>query len=58
MINFDTLTVLQALYYILPAYFANSVPTIFGGGSQIDLGRNFTDGRPLFGSHKTMGVHQ
>jgi len=54
MINFDTLTVLQALYYILPAYFANSVPTIFGGGSQIDLGRNFTDGRPLFGPHKTI----
>jgi len=54
MISFNILTVLQALYYVLPAYFANSVPTIFGGGSQIDLGRNFTDGRPLFGPHKTI----
>ncbi|MBS7644102.1 CDP-2,3-bis-(O-geranylgeranyl)-sn-glycerol synthase [Candidatus Bathyarchaeota archaeon] len=54
MIDFDALTMFQALYYILPAYVANAVPTVFGGGSQIDFGRNFIDGRPLFGPHKTI----
>jgi len=43
----------QALYFILPAYCANAVPVIFGGGLPIDFGRNFIDGKPLFGAHKT-----
>jgi len=43
----------EALYFILPAYCANAVPVLFGGGLQIDFGRNFIDGKPLFGSHKT-----
>ena len=43
-----------ALYFILPAYFANAAPIIFGGGRPIDGGRKFWDGKPIFGSHKTI----
>jgi CDP-2,3-bis-(O-geranylgeranyl)-sn-glycerol synthase len=43
----------QALYFILPAYCANAIPVLFGGGLPIDFGRNFIDGKPLFGAHKT-----
>jgi CDP-2,3-bis-(O-geranylgeranyl)-sn-glycerol synthase len=43
----------QALYFILPAYCANAIPVLFGGGLPMDFGRNFIDGKPLFGSHKT-----
>lgn len=43
----------KALYFILPAYCANAIPVLFGGGLPMDFGRNFIDGKPLFGSHKT-----
>jgi len=43
----------QALYFILPAYCANALPVLFGGGLPMDFGRNFIDGKPLFGAHKT-----
>lgn len=42
-----------ALYFIFPAYCANSSPVIFGGGKPIDCEKKFLDGRPIFGSHKT-----
>jgi len=42
-----------ALWFILPAYVANAFPVIFGGGLAIDMGRKFSDGKPIFGSHKT-----
>jgi len=42
-----------ALWFILPAYVANAFPVIFGGGLAIDIGRKFSDGKPIFGSHKT-----
>jgi len=45
--------IFNALYYIFPAYCANATPVIFGGGKPIDCGRNFLDGKPIFGSHKT-----
>lgn len=45
--------VAQALYFIVPVYCANAVPVLFGGGLPMDFGRNFIDGKPLFGSHKT-----
>jgi len=44
---------LDALVFIFPAYCANAVPVIFGGGSPIDGGRLFRDGKPIFGAHKT-----
>lgn len=43
-----------ALLFIGPSYFANAAPLVFGGGSALDRGRKFFDGRPLFGSHKTL----
>lgn len=30
------------------------MPVIFGGGLAIDLGRKMPDGKPIFGSHKTV----
>lgn len=50
----DLTAVGYALYYILPAYVANAVPTIFGGKMLIDFDRRFIDGRPIFGEHKTI----
>jgi CDP-2,3-bis-(O-geranylgeranyl)-sn-glycerol synthase len=43
-----------ALYFIFPAYCANAAPVIFGGGHPIDAGKVFIDGKPIFGSHKTV----
>lgn len=42
-----------AVWYILPAYFANMAPVVFGGGPPIDRGRNWIDGRRILGDHKT-----
>ena len=38
----------------LPAWIANSMPVVFGGGMPIDQGRHFRDGRRLFGDGKTI----
>jgi len=43
-----------ALWFILPAYIANAFPVIFGGGLAIDMGKKLSDGKPIFGSHKTV----
>jgi CDP-2,3-bis-(O-geranylgeranyl)-sn-glycerol synthase len=43
----------EALKFIFPAYCANAVPVILGRGLPIDFGRNFVDGKPILGSHKT-----
>jgi len=45
--------VINALYFIFPAYCANATPVIFGGGAPIDAGKKFLDGKPILGSHKT-----
>lgn len=45
---------IDALVFIFPAYCANAVPVIFGGGRPLDGGRLFVDGKPIFGSHKTV----
>ncbi|MEM2889916.1 MAG: CDP-2,3-bis-(O-geranylgeranyl)-sn-glycerol synthase [Candidatus Hadarchaeum sp.] len=44
----------QAIWFILPAYFANAAPVILGGGPPLDLGRRFVDGRRIFGEGKTL----
>ncbi len=46
--------ILLALWFILPAYIANSTAALFGGGAPIDFGRNFSDGRRVFGDGKTL----
>jgi CDP-2,3-bis-(O-geranylgeranyl)-sn-glycerol synthase len=46
-------TILDLVLFILPAYFANATPVIFGGGTPMDFKRNFCDGRRLLGDGKT-----
>ncbi|MEM2047323.1 MAG: CDP-2,3-bis-(O-geranylgeranyl)-sn-glycerol synthase [Candidatus Jordarchaeales archaeon] len=55
----DLLTLLLLMFwYILPAYAANGLAVIFGRGNQfnapLDLGKNFIDGRRIFGEGKTV----
>jgi len=45
--------VIEALKFIFPAYCANAVPVIAGGGPPLDLGRKFFDGKPILGKNKT-----
>lgn len=45
--------IVYAMYFIFPAYCANAIPVIFGGGLPIDGGRTFLDGKPILGAHKT-----
>ena len=47
-------TIGTALLFIGPSYVANAAPLVLGGGKPLDGGRNFVDGRPIFGSHKTL----
>ncbi|MCX6767449.1 MAG: CDP-2,3-bis-(O-geranylgeranyl)-sn-glycerol synthase [Candidatus Micrarchaeota archaeon] len=44
---------IQAIIFILPAYVANAVPVIFGGGAPIDSGKKFLNGKRLLGEGKT-----
>ena len=44
----------EALLFIGPSYVANAAPLLFGGGARLDRGRNFIDGQPILGSHKTV----
>jgi len=44
----------EALYLIFPAYCANSIPVILGGGPAIDGGRRFIDDKPILGPRKTI----
>jgi CDP-2,3-bis-(O-geranylgeranyl)-sn-glycerol synthase len=43
----------EALKFIFPAYCANAVPVLAGGGLPMDFGRTFSDKRPIFGKNKT-----
>lgn len=45
----------MSFIFTAPAFFANSVPVFTSGLGRIDGGRNFRDGKPLLGSHKTIG---
>lgn len=46
--------VAYTLFFIFPAYVANAIPVLFGGGRAIDGGKKMRDGKPFFGSHKTI----
>ncbi|MBY9007640.1 MAG: CDP-2,3-bis-(O-geranylgeranyl)-sn-glycerol synthase [Candidatus Lokiarchaeota archaeon] len=46
-------TLIFSLFLIIPAYISNAGMVLVGGGKPIDGGRNFFDGRRLFGDHKT-----
>src|SRR3989441_8052811 len=43
----------QALWFFLPAFVANPMAVVFGGGTPIDFGRILRDGERLFGDGKT-----
>jgi CDP-2,3-bis-(O-geranylgeranyl)-sn-glycerol synthase len=50
----DLLTLIaDALIFIFPAYCANATPVIAGGGTPMDFGKNFFDGKRIFGTNKT-----
>lgn len=42
-----------AFWIMIPAYVPNSAAAVFGGGTPMDFGKNFGDGRRIFGSGKT-----
>lgn len=43
----------QALYWIFPAYVANAIPVLLGGGAPLDFGRKIKKHR-IFGDSKTI----
>lgn len=54
MVNSSILAwLVQTIYVYLPAYIANATPVILGGGGPLDGGRDWIDGRPILGDHKT-----
>ncbi|MCZ7356173.1 MAG: CDP-2,3-bis-(O-geranylgeranyl)-sn-glycerol synthase [Candidatus Methanoperedens sp.] len=46
--------VIQAVWLMIPAYIANPTAVVFGGGTPIDLGKNWRDGRRILGDGKTI----
>ena len=48
-----TFLIIQALKFVFPAYCANATPVLAGGGTKMDFGRNFIDGKRIFGDNKT-----
>lgn len=47
------INLLYVVLFLLPPFFANAVPVVFGGGTPIDLGKKFIDGKRIFGDGKT-----
>ena len=45
--------IISALKFIFPAYCANATPVLAGGGTKMDFGKNFIDGKRIFGINKT-----
>ena len=45
--------IVEALKFIFPAYCANATPVLAGGGTRMDFGKNFYDGKRIFGNNKT-----
>ncbi|MBN1323274.1 MAG: CDP-2,3-bis-(O-geranylgeranyl)-sn-glycerol synthase [Methanotrichaceae archaeon] len=45
---------ITAIWLMLPAYLPNNFAALLGGGAPVDLGKNFLDGRRIFGNGKTM----
>jgi CDP-2,3-bis-(O-geranylgeranyl)-sn-glycerol synthase len=45
--------ILQALWLVLPAYIANASALLVGGGTPIDFGKNWRDGKRILGDGKT-----
>lgn len=45
--------IIKAVWLMLPAYIANPTAVVFGGGTPIDFGKNWRDGRRILGGGKT-----
>lgn len=45
--------IIHAIWLMLPAYVANPTAVVFGGGTPIDLGRHWFDGKRILGDGKT-----
>ncbi len=45
--------ILQALWFMIPAYVANPSAVLFGGGMPMDFNRSLSDGRRILGDGKT-----
>ena len=46
-------TIILAVWLMMPAYISNPMAVVFGGGTPIDLGKNWTDGKRILGDGKT-----
>jgi len=46
-------TIIQALWIIIPAYIANGTALLTGGGTPIDFGKKYKDGKRILGDGKT-----
>jgi len=47
-------SILKTIWLLLPAYTPNNFAVVFGGGTPIDLGKEFIDGRRILGDGKTI----
>ncbi|UCF11929.1 MAG: CDP-2,3-bis-(O-geranylgeranyl)-sn-glycerol synthase [Thermoplasmatales archaeon] len=45
--------ILQAFWLIIPAYIANASAVLVGGGTPVDFGKNWKDGKRILGDGKT-----
>lgn len=45
--------IVQALWLVIPAYIANASALLVGGGTPIDFGKNWKDGKRILGDGKT-----
>lgn len=45
--------IIQAVWLMLPAYISNPTAVVFGGGTPIDFGKNWKDGKRILGDGKT-----
>lgn len=49
----DYEVILQAFWLIIPAYIANASAVLVGGGTPVDFGKNWKDGKRILGDGKT-----
>ena len=49
----NLVAIVLIMWYLLPAYLANTVAALVGGGAPIDGGHNWSDGKRILGDGKT-----
>jgi len=48
------LEILKTIWLLLPAYTPNNFAVVFGGGTPLDFGKHFIDGKRILGDGKTI----